>query len=417
MPRRGARWVVVTVGLAGAPAMPAAVPAEPPAAPTAPASTAFSDQDLQLAARRALRVMIGEQALQIDVTARDAVVTLSGRVDELPYRPMARDAVATVEGVRRVVDALGALPQAGSDQELARLVSGVLRASPATANANVLVRSRNHVVSLDGEVETQAIAERAENLALGVRGVTAVSNGLHRPNGPAVVGQEPPELREALLRRIPRDPETDVEVAVSGRAVTLRGRVALVEQRRQVIEAAWAAGAGRVEAQALTVAWWQRQLAGPRPTPAAGAPVDRDLARALVDDPRFTAMPIQVQVQDATATLRGRVATDALLRIAEAIARDTESVRRVVSYLRVDGALIGTDAALADLVRAHLRREPFIDAAAIAVAVKDGQVQLTGTVGDDAQVTRVPFLAAGAPGVRSVESELHVAGRHFALGP
>jgi osmotically-inducible protein OsmY len=411
-PRRG--WLIALIGPACAHhATPVREVFTPdlvnpsPALIVEPQAATFSDQGLQQTAVRVLRAMIGAQAQQIDVTVNDAVVTLSGSVDDLAYRTLVRDAAGAVEGVRRVVDQLGIQPQAGSALELAQRVIDLLRSSPATGAESILVKSQGHVISLDGPVANEAISRRATELALTVRGVTSVVNHL----SPGFIDRErtPEAIARDLRARLPHQAEAHVETHVtSSHVVVLRGRVASGEDRRQLIAAAWAAGAGHVDAQALTVVWWRPAPPWRPPAPAPDADLQRELATTLAGDERFASMPVRVDVEAGVAHLHGRVATPALSRVAEAHCWNTEGVRQVRSNVRVDASLISSDQILATLVTAQLRRDPFVDARRLSVRARAGEIALGGTVDAAPDARRAQFVAGGVPGVRQVVSDIRV---------
>jgi osmotically-inducible protein OsmY len=402
------------------PATPAARAAPPPlmAVPTVPPPLVRSDnpsarspEPLEDAVVRALRAMLGDPGLDIQVTAHASTVTLAGTLPSAPLVWAAHEAAAAVEGVSAIVDELVVESEAGSDQELAGRVSVLLASDPATSTQGIKARSHRHIITLDGQASTDALAARARDLAIATRGVSEVVDRL-RPIAAHV--PRPAELRSAVEQRAaelgPPGSPVAVEVTSEG-GVVLSGRVPRAEQRRDIIAAAWAAGAAGVDDRSLTVAWWTGRVSPDwRPPTRSDASLGRALADTFRLDERFAPFSLEAVVEDHAAILRGRVPTAGLRRAAEAMARLLPGISGVRSRLRVSPALLASNDALLGQVRARLERDPFLDSRTIDVRVQGRAVLLQGSVDDAGDDTRAQFVAAGVPGVTFVESRLVVRG-------
>jgi hyperosmotically inducible protein len=127
-------------------------------------------------------------ALQIDVDTRDKVVTLSGSVDTETAKSRAVDLASKTDGVTRVVDNLMIAPAsvavppvpdattvAYTDTSLTSTVKTKLLADSTVSGLRIDVDTENAVVTLTGEVKSQAEKDQALRLARetdGVKGVT-----------------------------------------------------------------------------------------------------------------------------------------------------------------------------------------------------------------------------------------------------
>jgi osmotically-inducible protein OsmY len=390
---------------------PSVIPLVEPEHPTSDRRAPFAAESLEGAVARSLGAMLGAPAQALDVTINDDVVTLSGSVSSVALRWNAVEAVAAVEGVRAVVDQLTLDPPAGSDQELAADVRELLASAPATGGEpTITVAADRHVITLDGDVSTDAVARRAAALAATVRGVLEVQNRL-RPRL-AEQGSEPAEqLRRDVLATMARAPAVPkVQVAVSDGRVTLTGRVGRAEDRRELLGRAWVAGVRAVDGRALTYVWWTgerppKSWRGPRPFDDEA--FEPALSSTLETDGRFATSALDPRSQDGVVTWRGRVPSRAIQRLAESVAHLWPGARDVRWRAHVDPTMI-SDAKVALAVRESLARDPFVGTRDVVVRANGGQVTLTGAVDDSDTRDRAQYLAAGIPGVTNVESQLRL---------
>ncbi len=144
------------------------------------------DCDIQVDAERAIRqdsVLHGTTD-QVDVLVNGGVVYLSGYVTTAAHKARAESDVCRVEGVHQVENHLH------SDEELRVLVAEELSRDVDLSHYLLEVTATRGFIRLDGQVDSADLANAAERLAAGVRGVRAAVNFLHWPGGTAVPARE-----------------------------------------------------------------------------------------------------------------------------------------------------------------------------------------------------------------------------------
>ena len=113
----------------------------------------------------------------IDVSVRDALVLLHGRVGSLTHRRFAGVLAWWVPGVCDVVNELQVVPpEADTDGEIADAVQMVLEKDPLVHADRIAIRVRDDVVTLAGSVATLQERHMAELDAWYVTGVNHVVN-------------------------------------------------------------------------------------------------------------------------------------------------------------------------------------------------------------------------------------------------
>ena len=121
----------------------------------------------------------------ISVETTNGVVTLSGFVTSQEQIKQAAEVAGQVEGVASVSDKLNVKDKA--DQSVKQyaddaMVTSAVKAKFLTADGvpsmGISVETQDGVVQLTGDVETQAQATQAENVAKSVEGVHSVKNDL-----------------------------------------------------------------------------------------------------------------------------------------------------------------------------------------------------------------------------------------------
>jgi hyperosmotically inducible protein len=129
------------------------------------------------------------KAYQIDVDTKDKVVTLNGTVDDPMARTRANEIARTQKGVTDVVDninvtAAGPAPMNPdgspmmSDAALTAAVKTKLLADPVVSGLRIDVDSREGVVTLKGDVSSQAEKDAAVQIARETSGVRQVDDYL-----------------------------------------------------------------------------------------------------------------------------------------------------------------------------------------------------------------------------------------------
>jgi hyperosmotically inducible protein len=163
---------------------------------------------------------------------------------------------------------------------------------------------------------------------------------------------------------------------------------------------------------------------GTTPAPAAGeAPLDDERVQNTIQaafflDPAVKGRRIDVEAHTGVVTLKGEVASEAERAQALALARNAEGVQRVEDNLTVNAALDGPDssspsaAPVADDASLTARVKSQLGADAqlkeISVVVKDGVLELRGTVPSAAAHQRALAAASGTTGITQVVDRLTV---------
>lgn len=304
------------------------------------------------------------KARYIDVSARDGVVTLSGRVDAQHAREEAVQIARSTDGVRQVIDRLAVRPADAAGGAPGRLDSSWITtqiqaryfADSIINGRDIDVAAQEGVVTLSGRVGSLSEKEQAVAIARGVEGVARVDDRLLI---------EPGEPSEAVAT---------TGVASEDRAVTTRIQ-----------------------------------------------------ARYFLDD-AVKARRIEVDARQGVVTLRGEVASDDERAQALLLARTTEGVDRVEDHLTVDASLDAPaaaapgatgmspsaraeDAALAERVRSRLAADRQLRTGSIEVTAKDGVVLLEGQAPTAAAKQRALALARETEGVLQVVDRMTVGPR------
>jgi hyperosmotically inducible periplasmic protein len=132
------------------------------------------------------------KAYQIDVDTKNKVVTLTGNVETAMAKTRAVEIARATDGVTQVVDnlqvtgAVAAQPDAYppaeratfSDASVTVSVKSKLAADPTVSALRIDVDTENQVVTLTGDVRSEAEREQALKLAREVEGVKSVTDRL-----------------------------------------------------------------------------------------------------------------------------------------------------------------------------------------------------------------------------------------------
>jgi hyperosmotically inducible protein len=132
---------------------------------------------------------------------------------------------------------------------------------------------------------------------------------------------------------------------------------------------------------------------------------------ALYADDRVSGSDINVDTQNGTVTLRGKVATADEKRAAEEVAKTVDGVAAVRNELQVvpaaeRKAVNAEDKDLKNAIQKRIKQDARLKGADIDVQVDRGVVTLMGDVKDVGARARASEVARAVPGVRSVKNEL-----------
>lgn len=178
----------------------------------------------------------------IGVAASDGVVTLTGHVASHAEKYAAERAAQRVSGVKALaVEITVKLPDSDqrTDADIALAVERGLAWSALVPADKVKAMVENGWVTLTGEVEWEYQRKAAEKAVRNLMGVTGVSNLIGFT--PKVVPSDVEKrLRDALVRQADREAE-QIDIAVTGSQIKLRGTVHSWAEFNAVQHAAWSA--------------------------------------------------------------------------------------------------------------------------------------------------------------------------------
>jgi osmotically-inducible protein OsmY len=216
--------------------------------------TMKSDEALKQDVEQELAWDLALDASGIDVSVRERIVTLSGRVPDFAQKLAAGRAAERVAGCRAIALELEVEPppRAGHpDADLAAAIMVALRWQAGLTEDQVRVEVEQGCVTLLGEVDWGYQRNAAEKAVSRMRGVVGVANLLTVRNSEAAfdVGQH---ISAALARRAQRE-FAGIHIDESDGVVTLSGTVSSLRERRAACGAAWATRGVRAVVDELVV--------------------------------------------------------------------------------------------------------------------------------------------------------------------
>ncbi|GAB3639325.1 BON domain-containing protein [Hymenobacter arcticus] len=211
----------------------------------------------------------------------------------------------------------------------------------------------------------------------------------------------------------------EVDVRTNDRVVHLSGTVGTAAERAQVVAVAYQAGATRVDARDLFVAYWAISSNLRREKFAQRS--DEAIAQAVLDtfryDPRVLSYQPVVVVQNGVVTLTGEVSSLRAKQSAERDARHVVGVWSVHNLLKVRTRWFTPDAVVRQSVLDALARDPFVGIFGFEVRVLNGRAHLHGQVGSHFEQAQAAEVASGVNGVAEVENDVRVQGSTGFAGP
>ena len=144
-------------------------------------SCSQSDVGITTAVKSRLAADDEVKAYQIDVDTRDKIVTLTGTVDTARAKTRAVEIARLEKGVFQVTDNITVTPSAPpvpTDASLTAAVKTKLGADTSLSGSRITVDTLDGVVTLSGEVRSQAEKDVAVRLARDTAGVREVNDRL-----------------------------------------------------------------------------------------------------------------------------------------------------------------------------------------------------------------------------------------------
>jgi osmotically-inducible protein OsmY len=374
--------------------------------------TCLADADILTAVVRIFAQPKGVGAARISTACREGIVELTGFTDSLLARQRAVELVKAIRGVRGVVNELSVRTPDVPDCELRRRVQFALAQDPAVGGYAVDCRACAGTVTVEGIVQSWAEAQLVLQVLFGVPGLRQLHNHLVVRGGPLTNSDvEITTQIQAFLAWDIRVQSTRVDALTIDGVVYLTGVVGSAAEHDQVVATAYVAGARRVEADELHVAYWAQDPALSRQKFAP--PADADVAQAIRDafryDPRLDPLLPTVQVRGGVVTLLGTLSNLRARQAAEQDARNVLGAWKVHNLLKVRCAHPEPDAHIRAQVQAALLHDPYVSRCGFAVQVANGRVQLAGVVADHFVRERAADVVAGIKGVVEVLNHVQLA--------
>lgn len=347
----------------------------------------------------------------IDVTTIDGIVTLGGSVDNILAKERAERIAGIVKGVRAVVNRIEVDPPIlRSDWEIREDVDDALLADPATDSYEITVKVKNNVVTLSGTVQSWQEKNLCETVAKGVKGVKDVISRItisypkKRPDY---------EIKAEVEKALEWDPFVDhalIDVSVKGGDVKLTGIVGSAAEKRYALLDAYVHGVESADNSGLDVKRWARDkdLRGQKYADKTDKEIEDAVKDALLYDPRVFAFKITPEVEAGIVTLRGTVDNLKAKRAAAQDARNTVGVTRVYNRLKVRPVTWLSDETIESLVTDAVSRDPYLQSYEIIVDVRNGVVNLYGSVDSYFYKFQAEDVASRVNGVITVANHLMV---------
>ena len=362
-----------------------------------------SDTDITAAVELFFLTKKGVPAPLIDVATHEGVVLLTGTTDNLLARERAEEIVLAVRGVRGVVNELLVSTPDVPDKELNRHVAAALADDPATSGYNVQAAAADGVVSATGVVQSWAEKQLVQRVLRGVRGVRRLETDALTIRWGEVLNSDEEittQIRELLDWDI-RVHGALVEIRTHDRVVHLSGTVGSATEKAQVVATANQAGARRVEARDLFVAYWalSPELRRHKYADRSDADIAAAVRAAFFYDPRVLSYQPTVLVHHGIVTLSGAVSNLRAKQDAERDARDVVGVWDVYNLLKVRTTRFIPDLNIHNSIKAALARDPYLGYFAFSVYVRNGNASLYGQVGSHFEQQQAGGVASGVNGV------------------
>jgi len=204
-----------------------------------------------------------------------------------------------------------------------------------------------------------------------------------------------PDVRAAIEGEFLTDsrvPFNAVDVEVSQGIVTLSGDVDTILARKRAVDLARTIKGVRAVIDKLNVT----------PVPRSDGALRQDVERAMLMDPAADSYEVHVEAANGVVTLSGTVDSWQEKQIVQRVAEGVKGVKEVRNHVKFDLPTARPDHEISAEIEKRMSWDARVDDGLIHVAVDDGTVKLTGTVGSALEKAYARGLA-WVPGVKEVD--------------
>ncbi|AWV96779.1 BON domain-containing protein [Arcticibacterium luteifluviistationis] len=199
-----------------------------------------NDLELQRDVQNAIKWEPSMNAAEIGVTAKDGLITLSGKVDSYSKKINAENAVKKVKGVKAIVEEMTidyGYSFKKDDSDIANDILIAWKANWEVPQDKIKVKVEDGWVEIDGEVAWKFQEEASKDCIKNLSGVNGVTN-LIKVKSESKDILEKKELENSLNRNWSIDAK-DIKIDVNLNKVKLTGLVHSLYQKDEAGRLAW----------------------------------------------------------------------------------------------------------------------------------------------------------------------------------
>jgi len=217
---------------------------------------AKSDAEIKTDVLAELKYEPSVKVTDIGVLVKDGTVTLNGYATNYAEKWEAVRAAKRVAGVTAIADDIKVKlwdSFVRTDGDIATTAANQIKWITSIPTGKVQLTVSDGWITLEGELEWWFEKNEAERAVQSLAGVKGVTNEIKiKPKASAPVIES--DIERALERNALLD-DSDIEVAVSGTKVTLRGTVSNYSEREEAVRIAWAAAGVTSVDDKLDIDW------------------------------------------------------------------------------------------------------------------------------------------------------------------
>jgi len=373
-------------------------------------NTIPSDKEISYAVEQEMQFNKTSSSYLIDVSTKNGIVTLTGKVNNMLEMDKAVQIARTVKGVRGVINQIEVLAPERPDDELKEDINQAIIRDPATQISEISIEVINGMVTLNGMVESWQEKMLVSYVVKGVRGVKGITNNI-------IVDSKTQrsdfDIENDIKEAIRYDVRVDgalIDVSVVDGRVSLSGVVGSVNERVVANALAWTNGVASVDDSEISVEEWARKenLRMQKYNIKTDAEIKEAILDAFTYDPRVASFNPDVSVRDGDITLSGTVTNLKAKRAAENDAKNIVGVERVKNYIKVRTENIPKNDKLTASIQDAFLRDPMIEGLDIVVSANNGVVYLNGKVDSYYEKFYAEDLASEEEGVVAIENSIEV---------